>query len=100
MRLRVYISVVSSIVLFFGHLNIRIFKNLKDLHIPNTFSLTMAAAGGPQYELGTLVGGTWRQWANAVGQDIYENIGTRATQYSVPVGWEDADTVRAHQAFQ
>ncbi|KAF2464444.1 uncharacterized protein BDR25DRAFT_319185 [Lindgomyces ingoldianus] len=49
-------------------------------------------AASPQYELGTLVGGTWRQWSNSAGQDYYENLNTRATQYDIPVGWEDADT--------
>ncbi|KAF1948554.1 hypothetical protein CC80DRAFT_599569 [Byssothecium circinans] len=49
-------------------------------------------ANHPQYELGTLVGSTWRQWSNAAGQDYYENLSTRATQYRIPAGWEDAAT--------
>ena len=50
-------------------------------------------AANPKYELGTLVGGTWKQWANAAGQDYYEYISTRATQYEIPNGWEDVGTV-------
>ncbi len=53
----------------------------------------------PQYNLGVFVGGTWRQWATASGQEYYENLNTRATQYEIPAGWEDAATVCIEQAF-
>ncbi|KAF2798615.1 hypothetical protein K505DRAFT_357373 [Melanomma pulvis-pyrius CBS 109.77] len=49
-------------------------------------------ASNPQYELGTLVGGTWKQWSTSAGQDYYENLNTRATQFKLPAGWEDTDT--------
>ncbi|KAF2423342.1 hypothetical protein EJ08DRAFT_664497 [Tothia fuscella] len=44
-------------------------------------------ATNPQYELGILAGGTWKQWSSAAGQDYYEFLSTRATQYMIPVGW-------------
>lgn len=40
------------------------------------------------------------QWSNSAGQDYYENLNARATQYNIPVGWEDANTMRVHQAFK
>ncbi|KAF2803695.1 uncharacterized protein BDZ99DRAFT_467825 [Mytilinidion resinicola] len=45
------------------------------------------------YALGTFVGGGWRQWANAAGEDYYERVDTGSTQFAIPAGWEDVAAV-------
>jgi hypothetical protein len=52
-----------------------------------------------KYELGTLSGGIWKQWANAAGQDYFQNLSSGATQFEIPRGWEDIRTVRGQQVL-
>ncbi|KAF2835299.1 hypothetical protein M501DRAFT_999347 [Patellaria atrata CBS 101060] len=49
-------------------------------------------ATGPHHEIGILVNGVWKQWSTSAGQDYYENLTTRKTQFEIPAGWEDADS--------
>lgn len=52
-----------------------------------------------RYELGVLVGGQFKQYANAAGQDYYEDLYYGGTQFEVPVGYEDSDQVLSYAAY-
>ena len=62
----------------------------------NLFPRVIDMATGVQYELGTLAGGAWKQWTTAAGQDYYEHLVTRDTQYNIPSGYEDHASVRIY----
>lgn len=50
-------------------------------------------ASSLKYEVGTLRGGLWKQWANYIGEDVYQNLTTGATQLKIPAGYEDRPSV-------
>jgi hypothetical protein len=52
-----------------------------------------------RYALGVLAGGHYKQWANAAGQDYYEDLYYGGTQFEIPAGYEDSDQVLLYSAY-